>query len=197
MSDRLEPYRAKRDPDRSGEPRGSSRGSSGSRYAIQHHAASSDHYDLRLEHDGVLLSWAVPKGPSTDPREKRLATRTEDHPVDYADFEGRIPEGEYGAGEVIVWDAGTWRSTTQDDDGAVSVDEALGRGHLSFEVSGRKLTGGYTLQHLRGDDWLLIKKGDDGSDARRNPTSTEPESVQSGLTVQDMADRMDRQEGDE
>ena len=111
---------------------------------IQKHAASSLHYDFRLEVDGVLKSWAVPKGPSTDPREKRLAVEVEDHPLDYADFEGVIGSG-YGAGRVIVWDAGTYRSLT---DGPV--EEALEKGHLSVWLEGKKLRGGWTLQRTRG-----------------------------------------------
>ncbi len=117
MSPRLDRYRAKRDFARTDEPAGVEVPPSDGppRYAFQHHDASSDHYDLRLESDGVLLSWAVPKGPSTDPREKRLAVHTEDHPVDYLDFEGTIPSGEYGGGSVIVWDVGTWENLTTDD----------------------------------------------------------------------------------
>ena len=153
------------------------------RFVIQQHAASSLHYDFRLEVDGVLKSWAVPKGFSTDPREKRLAVEVEDHSLDYADFEGVIGTG-YGAGRVIVWDNGTWRSLTDGPAGA-----ALERGHLSFWLDGEKLRGGWTLQRTRGGDkpqWLLIKRRDEGADARRNPVSTQPESVISGRTIDDV-----------
>lgn len=187
----LASYQDKRDFSRTAEPSGGEVPShSGHRFAIQHHDASTDHYDLRLEHQGVLLSWAVPKGPSTDPREKRLAVRTEDHPVDYLDFEGTIPEDEYGGGAVIVWDAGRWENTTEDDGESVSVDEGLERGHLTFRIDGHKLSGGYVLQRFRPDEdqWLLIKADDDDADARRNPTSTEPESVISGRTVSETAE---------
>jgi DNA ligase D-like protein (predicted 3'-phosphoesterase) len=198
MNDRLDDYRQRRDFRRTSEPSGDSGavGDASRRYVVQQHDASSEHWDLRLEHRGVLLSWAVPKGPSTDPRERRLAVRTEDHPLDYADYEGTIPEGEYGAGSVIVWDTGTWTprhetddTDESDDDEDDRVDRALSDGHLSFIVEGEKLQGGYTLQRLRGDDdqWLLIKQRDDGADARRKPTSTEPESVLSGRTVDDVA----------
>jgi DNA ligase D-like protein (predicted 3'-phosphoesterase) len=191
VGDRLDDYRRKRDVRRTGEPRGAGPSAGdGRRYAFQHHEASTEHYDLRLEHDGVLLSWAVAKGPSTDPRERRLAIRTEDHPVDYVDFEGTIPADEYGGGAVIVWDRGTWENLTEDDDGRpVAVDAALEQGHLSFLVAGEKLRGGYTLQRFRPrqDQWLLIKHRDGGADARRNPTSTEPASVLSGRTVRDVA----------
>lgn len=197
MSERLSEYRAKRDFDRTDEPSGTTDVPSGDgppRFVIQHHDASSEHYDVRLEADGVLVSWAVPKGPSTDPRDKRLAVRTEDHPLDYIDFEGTIPAGEYGGGAVIVWDVGTWEHlTTDDDDQPVSVADALTNGHLSFRVAGEKLAGGYTLQRFRPeqDQWLLVKHADDEADARRRPTSTRPESVLSGYTVQQVADLMD------
>jgi DNA ligase D-like protein (predicted 3'-phosphoesterase) len=154
-----------------------------SRFVIQQHAARTLHYDFRLEIDGVLKSWAVPKGPSTDPREKRLAVEVDDHSLEYADFEGTIGPG-YGTGAVIVWDRGTYRSLS---DGPA--EEALARGHLSFWLEGEKLRGGWTLHRTRGGDkpqWLLIKRRDEGADARRNPTSTQPESVLSGRRVDEL-----------
>lgn len=185
--DGLERYRAKRDFSRSPEPAGGTarRGRGGEpRFVIQKHAASSEHYDFRLEAAGVLKSWAVPKGPSTDPREKRLAVEVEDHPLAYADFEGVIAAG-YGAGRVIVWDAGTYRSLTDDP-----MEDALAQGHLSVWLEGEKLRGGWTLQRTRRGAkprWLLIKRRDEGADARRNPVSTQPESVLSGRAVEDVA----------
>ena len=194
MNDRLDEYRGRRDFHRTTEPSGTDVPSEdgGRRFVIHHHLASSEHYDLRLEIDGVLVSWAVPKGPSTDPQEKRLAIHTEDHPIDYLDFEGTIPQDEYGGGSVIVWDIGRWQNHTGDDDGeeVVAAGEAVRTGHLSFSLEGEKLAGGYTLQRFRDDDdeWLLIKRDDDEADARRRPTSTEPESVLSGHTADEVSE---------
>ena len=154
------------------------------RFVIHKHAARSLHYDFRLEVDGVLKSWAVPRGPSLDPREKRLAVEVEDHSLEYGDFEGVIGEGQYGAGAVIVWDAGEYRDLDEDR----SLAEALHAGHARFWLEGRKLRGGWSLQRMRGRgekaQWLLIKRRDEGADARRRPTSTQPESVLSGRTIE-------------
>jgi DNA ligase D-like protein (predicted 3'-phosphoesterase) len=150
------------------------------------HDASTLHYDFRLEVDGVLRSWAVPKGPSTDPRVKRLAVEVDDHRLDYGDFEGLIEEG-YGKGAVLVWDRGRYRSLDED----ASMADALAAGHARFCLDGEKLTGGWTLQRIRSGDkpqWLLIKRHDDGADARRNPESTQPESVKTGRTIEQVAD---------
>ncbi|MGE0822113.1 MAG: DNA polymerase ligase N-terminal domain-containing protein [Candidatus Binatia bacterium] len=188
----LKTYRDKRDFRKSPEPSGTGvhmrTQKNNPLFVIQQHEARRLHYDLRLEVNGVLKSWAVPKGPSTDPREKRLAVRVEDHPLDYADFEGIIPQGEYGAGTVIVWDAGPYRNQTVDDKGKnLSMDEALDNGEVIVWLEGKKLRGGYALIHgkVRGqkDNWLLIKLKDEGSDARRKPTKTEPESVLTGRTL--------------
>lgn len=149
---------------------------------MQRHDASSLHFDFRLEIDGVLVSWSVPKGPSLNPAERRLAVRTEDHPIEYADFEGRIPEGQYGAGTVVVWDTGEFDSLT--DEPAV---DALDAGHLRVELHGEKLTGAFSLVHTDGKNWLLIKKDDDGADRRRKPARTQPESVLTGRTNEDLA----------
>jgi DNA ligase D-like protein (predicted 3'-phosphoesterase) len=157
-------------------------------FVIQQHAATTTHFDFRLEADGVLKSWAVPKGPSTDPREKRLAMPVEDHAMEHAEFEGVIPHGEYGAGPVIVWDRGTYENTTLDDDGReVPVAEAIAEGELKFRLHGEKLSGGYVLVRTGGagrERWLLIKQRDDTADARRRPARTQPESVISGRTLE-------------
>ena len=192
MADRrLEAYRKRRNSGRTPEP-GARRGRPGKRprFVIQEHEARAHHFDFRLEVDGVLKSWAVPKGPSTDPREKRLAMAVEDHPLDYADFEGVIPKGQYGAGAVIVWDRGTYDNLTETDGKPKPVADALEAGHLVILLHGQKLKGGYALQRLGSADdpkWLLIKLKDQAADARRRPTSSQPRSVASGRTVAQLA----------
>jgi len=194
--DRLDSYRRKRDFAKTPEPAAGARRGRRARgrrrdpiFVIQKHDASRLHYDFRLEVGGTLRSWAIPKGPSTDPREKRLAVEVEDHPLDYADFEGVIAAG-YGAGTVIVWDTGTYRNLTERDGAEVPLDEALERGHASVWLEGEKLRGGWSLQSMRSGEkpqWLLVKRRDEEADARRRPTSTQPESVLSGRTVEDVA----------
>ena len=189
-SDRLDQYRERRDFSRSTEPDGDSDDASDDPvFVIQKHDASTLHYDFRLALDGVLKSWAVPKGPSTDPRDKRLAVATEDHPLDYADFEGVIPEGEYGAGTVLIWDRGTYENITEKDNGIRPLSEALENGHALIWLSGEKIQGGYALERMDddADQWLLIKMDDDAADARRNPVSTEPTSVVSGCDLDEIA----------
>ncbi len=198
-TNRLSEYRRKRDLSRSGEPSGGQGTASGTGFVVQRHDASSLHFDVRFEIDGVLASWAVPKGPSMDPREKRLAVRTEDHPVEYAAFEGDIPEG-YGAGSVVVWDVGTFTNATTDDDGnAVDPADGLRRGHLKLDVHGRRLRGLFALTRtrMRGDDknWILVKV-DDGTDRRADVASASPESVLSGLTNEDVSQMADRSTDD-
>jgi DNA ligase D-like protein (predicted 3'-phosphoesterase) len=186
-ADRLGEYRRKRDFKTTPEPRGrGGREGRNPRFVVQEHAARSHHYDFRLEVDGVLKSWAVPKGPSTNPKEKRYATQTEDHPLDYIDFEGTIPKGEYGGGAVIVWDAGTYRNVT--DDGAKTIREGLDKGHIRFVLEGQKLHGTWALTRFRGEgQWLLVKTKDDSADARRNLVKSQPQSVKTGRTIDDVA----------
>lgn len=188
-TDRLASYRGKRDLDNSGEPSGGEPSGEEPRFVVQRHAASSLHHDFRLEVDGVLKSWAVPKGPSTDPRQKRLATPTEDHPLDYAEFEGAIPEGDYGAGTVVVWDFGSYRNLTERHGKAVGMSDGLAAGHVKVWLEGEKLRGAYALSRteFRGrEQWLLVKVDDEGADRRRNPVSTRPESVLTGRTNADL-----------
>lgn len=199
--DPLAEYRRKRDTTTSGEPAGTARGSGDAPiFVVQRHDASSLHFDVRLEVDGVLASWAVPKGPSLDPRDKRLAVRVEDHPLDYADFEGRIGEG-YGEGTVIVWDIGPYDNVTERDGEAVDVAAALDAGHLKVVLHGAKLSGGFALTHTRmgGEErnWMLVKVDDDGADRRRRPTSTQNESVLSGRSNEDLEDEPPAGDADE
>jgi bifunctional non-homologous end joining protein LigD len=156
-------------------------------YAIQKHRASHLHYDFRLEWNEVLLSWAVPKGPSLDPATKRLAMQVEDHPVDYADFEGVIPAGEYGGGTVMVWDQGTWEPEQTD------VDAALAKGDLKFTLHGKKLKGSWVLVRTRGfgsssgkSSWLLIKHRDQYA-STDNITEMQPYSAKTKRLLADIA----------
>lgn len=181
----LETYCHKRRFDATNEPRGSD-AAPGARWVVQKHAASSLHYDFRIEAEGVLKSWSVPKGPSLDPQDKRLAIPTEDHPIDYAGFEGVIPEGEYGAGTVLVWDTGHYEHLTDQD---LDVAKALRRGRISIWLEGSKLRGGYALTRMSGgDQWLLIKKRDEGADRRREPLRTQPRSVLSNSDLDELAE---------
>ena len=190
--DPLREYRRKRDFGRTPEPSKRGRRRRAPRFVIHKHDASSLHYDFRLEAGGVLKSWAVPKGPSTDPRDKRLAMPTEDHPLSYGDFEGVIPEGEYGAGPVIVWDTGTYRNLTEEGETEIPVEEAVDRGHVKVWLEGTKLRGGWSLRRTAigrsaRAKWLLVKLRDEEADARRRPVSSQPESVITGRTIEDVA----------
>ncbi|MGD2111874.1 MAG: DNA polymerase ligase N-terminal domain-containing protein [Gammaproteobacteria bacterium] len=192
VKDKLKTFRHKRDFRKTREPsggRGRHRG--GRRFVIQKHDASRLHYDFRLEFGGVLVSWAVPKGLSTSPRDKRLAIRTEDHPCDYIDFEGVIPEGEYGAGTVLVWDSGNYRNLrARKGRDSRSMERSLDDGLIEVWLEGEKLTGGYALKRIKGGSkprWLVIKMDDEHADARRRPTRTEPKSVKSGRGLREIA----------
>jgi bifunctional non-homologous end joining protein LigD len=180
-SDSLSSYRAKRSPDRTPEPFGPVSPVPGNLFVVHKHAARNLHFDLRLEMDGVLRSWAVPKGPSYDQAEKRLAVKVEDHPLEYGDFEGVIPAGNYGAGGVIVWDRGEW----------VPLEpwrEGLEKGKLLFELKGYKLHGKWTLVKIKKSekDWLLIKERDAWMKPAGEADAFSEESVLSGLTVEEI-----------
>src|SRR5918994_2033253 len=183
----LEEYRRKRHFDRTPEPSGgAANGHTGRRFVVQRHRARRLHYDLRFEIDGVLVSWAVPKGPTLDPSSRRLAVHVEDHPIEYFDFEGVIPSGEYGGGDVIVWDRGTWEPVGTDDPASAVAD-----GELHVDVEGEKLAGRFVLVRSDGrgsrarsgdkEQWLLLHKRDEHAVAGWDPED-HPRSVKSGRT---------------
>lgn len=195
VKDKLETYKQKRDFNKTPEPDENDVRFDWAEgrpiFVIQKHQASTLHYDFRVEVDGVLKSWAVPKGPSTDPSVKRLAIPTEDHPLGYADFEGTIPEDEYGGGTVMLWDRGTYRNLKEDEKGeaAKSIEQQLEDGHVTIWLEGERLSGGYALIRTSGGGdgrWLLIKMDDERADARRHPTSTETTSVKTGRTLEEI-----------
>src|SRR5215813_12467181 len=187
----LAQYRAKRDFSKTAEPSGKSpiRKAQYPRFVVQKHAARRLHYDLRLEHDGVFKSWAVTNGPSLDPADKRLAVEVEDHPLDYGDFEGTIPEGEYGGGTVMLWDRGFWAP-----EGDGNVDKALRKGELKFTLAGEKLRGGWVLVRMRNDrthskrnNWLLIKHRDGyEGEGKGDALLAQDKSVASGRTMSEI-----------
>lgn len=192
-ADPLSRYKEKRDFEKTAEPSGARRRVSKAgklSYLIQKHDASRLHYDFRLEWNGTLMSWAVPKGPSENPDDKRLAVHVEDHPVDYGGFEGTIPEGEYGGGTVMLWDRGTWEPQE-----GVDVDEALRKGKLAFILHGERLHGKWALVRLRArspkdkDNWLLIKELDDFvKRSGKLVTERESTSVASGRSMDQIAE---------
>jgi DNA ligase D-like protein (predicted 3'-phosphoesterase) len=188
----LAEYRKKRAFGRTAEPPGGSRMSGNkSVFVVQKHNASHLHYDLRLEVGGVLKSWAVPKGPSADPSEKRLAIETEDHPFEYAGFEGVIPEGEYGAGTVMVWDTGTYRNLKKKGDDEVPMERCVKDGHITVWLDGSKLKGGFSLIRFRKENsrqWLLVKMNDEEAASGLDLTSSEPRSALSGRTIEEIAE---------
>lgn len=186
MADRnLETYRKKRDFKRTSEPSGATVSRIGNLFMVHKHGAARLHYDLRLQIRDVLKSWAVPKGPSLDPAEKRLAVEVEDHPLEYGGFEGVIPEGQYGAGPTLVWDRGAWASMGD-------VEKSLKAGTLKFRLAGEKLKGGWTLARLRRrpgetkDSWLLIKENDDAATTDFDILEARPESVLSGKRIEEL-----------
>jgi DNA ligase D-like protein (predicted 3'-phosphoesterase) len=189
----LEKYKKKRDFKKTTEPAGKVKKRASKKtgiFVIQQHAARAMHYDVRLEIEGVLVSWAVPKGPSLNPSIKRLAVMTEDHPMEYAKFEGIIPEGQYGAGPVIIWDRGTYKNINEKDGKLVPMAQCLRDGHIEIFLNGNKLKGAFVFvrtdpKTVEKSRWLLIKMRDNYADARRNPISSQQESVKTGKTIKD------------
>src|SRR5262245_23005623 len=190
---KLSLYQAKRDFTKTAEPSGKARVKPAQypRFVVQKHAASRLHYDLRLEDDGVFKSWAVTKGPSLNPRDRRLAVEVEDHPLDYGDFEGTIPQGEYGGGTVMLWDRGFWEPEDGGDPG-----QALRKGELKFVLAGEKLKGSWVLVRMRQDrersrsnrnNWLLIKHRDEYARDNGDAVTDEDRSVASGRSMDEIA----------
>jgi DNA ligase D-like protein (predicted 3'-phosphoesterase) len=189
--DPLQTYQEKRQFSKTPEPSGGARPASDTpMFVIQKHAARNLHYDFRLEVEGVLKSWAVPKGPSLNPKDKRLAVPTEDHPLEYADFEGVIPEGEYGAGAVMVWDFGTYRNLTEKKGQPVSMAEAVPHGHLKVWLEGKKLRGGYALTRFKkppDEAWLLVKADDEAADPQTDILKQAADSALTGRSLEEIA----------
>lgn len=186
-------YQKKRDFSKTTEPKGDKKGKRGKRpiFVIQKHDATNLHYDFRLEINNTLKSWAVPKGPSTNPDEKRMAIPTEDHPLDYANFEGKIPEDQYGGGTVIIWDKGTFENIRSNEkDEVINLNKSFKEGVLEIKLKGKKINGGYSFIKMKSGkmkgNWLLIKKDDSEADARRKPVNTENKSVISAKTIKDI-----------
>jgi len=185
---RLDRYLAKRDFALTTEPTGGTSSGPGPRFVVQKHDATRLHYDVRLEVGGVLVSWAVPKGPSFDPAEKRLAVMTEDHPMDYAGFEGYIPHGQYGGGPVIVWDAGIYHNLTPGRRGGIRpMEDGLERGHVKVWLEGEKLQGAWALTRTDGKQWLMVKVKDAAADPGYDPVTSDPRSILSDRLVEDVA----------
>ncbi|HXW86054.1 MAG TPA: DNA polymerase ligase N-terminal domain-containing protein [Candidatus Bathyarchaeia archaeon] len=185
-------YKERRDFEKTPEPTGSKtvfKQGKKHLFVIQQHDASHMHFDFRLEIGRILVSWAIPKGPSTNPSVKRLAIMTEDHPRDYAHFEGVIPEGNYGAGTVMVWDIGTYENIKHHEGKLIPMKECLKKGHVEVFLHGKKLQGGYTLVKLQGreNQWLFIKMKDECADARANPVKSQNKSALSGKTLKELS----------
>ncbi len=189
MAEKLKDYRKKRNFSKTPEPSASKADAGGFRFVVHKHNARNLHYDLRLEHNGVLKSWAIPKGISFDPAQKHLAVMVEDHPFDYKDFEGVIPEGNYGAGEVIIWDEGTYAplgyNGTDPAEGEKLMAQGLAKGHVTVIFSGKKLKGEFALVRFKREDnqWLIIKKADEYANS---PNSGDERSARSGKTIEDL-----------
>ena len=179
MADKLKKYKQKRNFNKTNEPKGKKEKTLRQlKFVIQHHLARRDHYDFRIEWDGTLKSWAVPKGPSYNPDDKRLAVQVEDHPISYRNFEGIIPKGEYGGGTVMIWDVGSWIPINNPTEGLIT-------GYLKFTLKGKRLKGMWTLVRMKEDNWLLIKEKDDYSKKLEyiNKYTT---SIKTGLNIKEI-----------
>lgn len=189
----LEEYRGKRKFGDTGEPYGSNiKASEKPIFVVQKHDSRKLHYDFRLEYNGVLKSWAVPKGPSANPKVKRLAIPTEDHPIEYGSFEGVIPEGQYGAGTVMVWDTGFYKNLTERDGKIIPLGDGIEKGHISVWLEGKKLKGGYALTRFRtgkNESWLLVKMNDEfaRTESDDNILENETKSALSGRSMDEIA----------
>jgi bifunctional non-homologous end joining protein LigD len=189
----LEEYRRKRDFSKTAEPEGGrARERKKLQFVIQKHAASRIHYDLRLELDGVMKSWAVPKGPSLDPSVKRLAMEVEDHPIEYNSFEGTIPQGEYGGGTVMLWDRGTYEYGGADPDPIEGLRRGYQKGDFKFILKGKRLKGSWALVRMRRDrgraQWLLIKHRDEFAEPESDVAADYQASVATGRTMEEIAE---------
>ena len=188
MTKKLTPYVKRRNVKKTKEPTAkvaSSRGNPS--FVVQQHAARSMHYDLRLEVDGIMKSWVVPKGPSLNPKDKRLAILTDDHPLSYKNFEGVIPKGEYGAGAVIVWDRGKYKNIkTNKQRKSLTMKKAFRLGTIEVIFKGNKLKGAFALIRMRDKNWLLIKMNDEYADRCKNIAISKPYSVKSGRTIHEL-----------
>ncbi len=195
----LAEYKSKRDFAKTREPEGRVAGSRGTKkklhFVIQKHAASHLHFDFRLELDGVMKSWAVPKGPSYDPKVRRLAMQVEDHPIEYNTFEGTIPEGEYGGGTVMLWDRGTYEA--ENGGGLEALRDGYERGDLKILMHGKRMEGGWVLVRMRTDDrgrsqWLLIKHRDEFADPDYDVVGDETTSVTTGRSMEEIGTKSRR-----
>jgi bifunctional non-homologous end joining protein LigD len=194
---KLKTYRAKRDFGKTSEPRGAARPRKGPghQYVIQKHAATRLHYDLRLEFGGVMLSWAVTRGPSLVPGDKRLAIHVEDHPIEYNQFEGTIPAGEYGGGTVMIWDYGTYTAAGDAEDPEAALRAGYRKGDFKFVLKGKRLKGSWVLvrtktrgERSRQGQWLLIKHRDEAADSDTDPTEAYQTSARTGRSMDEIAE---------
>jgi len=192
--DSLKKYQKRRDFTKSPEPSGKKEKPIKKKiFVIQKHDATKLHYDFRLAIEGVLVSWAVPKGPSLNPTEKRLAIPTDDHPLSYAKFEGIIPKGNYGAGTVMVWDTGTYENIKTKDGKIVPMKKCLKNGQIEVFLKGKKLQGGFALVKMKGQEqWLLIKTRDKYASAKKNPVNTQTKSIITDRTMAQIAKDADK-----